>query len=104
MNPHDSPSSQAILEVSWNTPHEVIDVDRVTEAIISLENMADTHGGEAMKGEILEGLSKLPGVTWAKFTKDAEILFLAYGKTSKENRENLAKKLWFHPHVLTKEA
>ncbi len=83
---------------SW-TP-ELIDVHHVSEAIIALEKLANGPSKEAMKGEILAGLSKLPGVTGAKFTKDAEVLFLAYAKESQANRENLAKKLGVHPLIV----
>ena len=95
--------SREFSESSNPKEPKLIDVHDVSNAIIALEKLAHGPSKEAMKGEILAGLSKLPGVTWATFTEEAELLFLAYGKTSKENRENLAKTLWFHPHILRQE-
>lgn len=79
---------------------ELIDIHHVTKAIIALEKLTKGPRKEAMKEEILTGLSQLPGVTGAKFTKDAEVLFLAYAKESQANRENLAKKLGVHPLIV----
>lgn len=98
--PTPSFDSLKFQETPKSQKPELIDVHHVTEAIVALEKLANGPSKEAMKGEILAGLSKLPGVTGARFTKDAEVLFLAYAKESQENRENLAKKLGVHPLIV----
>ena len=55
--------SREFSESSNPKEPKLIDVHDVSNAIIALEKLAHGPSKEAMKGEILAGLSKLPGVT-----------------------------------------
>ena len=60
----DTPfDSREFSESSNPKEPKLIDVHDVSNAIIALEKLAHGPSKEAMKGEILAGLSKLPGVT-----------------------------------------